>query len=113
MRIALSLLIFLACSVPKASVMEPCVQIHGRARLYTADGQLRIWHIGTHHEFEPLDKASWYKLLVILLPKGVSGTQYDLFADFTHCPTQPFKQGWVRPAEVRVTLHEHVIPWPK
>jgi hypothetical protein len=32
--------------------------IHGRANYYGGDGQLRIWRIGTHHEYQP-DESSW------------------------------------------------------
>ena len=113
MRLSLPILLLFALCVPTALALEPCRQVHGRARLYTADGQLRIWQIGSHHEFEPADKASWGKLQNIMLPHGVSGTQYDLYADFTLCPTKPFKGGSVQPAIVKGIQHKRLVSWPK
>jgi hypothetical protein len=44
-----------------ADAAESCAVIHGRAHLYGGDGRLRIWHIGTHHEYEP-DGSSWTRV---------------------------------------------------
>jgi hypothetical protein len=44
----------LCCLVLFASHLQAadsCFTIHGRAHLYGGDGQLRIWHVGTHHDF--------------------------------------------------------------
>jgi hypothetical protein len=54
MRNWLVLLIVLLSPLSLLST-EPCQEIHGRARLYTGDGQLMIWQTGTHHEFWILD----------------------------------------------------------
>src|SRR4030095_15770104 len=37
---------------------EPCKVIRGRARVYGGDGQLRIWHVGTHHDYQPEESSS-------------------------------------------------------
>jgi len=111
-RYFFSIVLAFAFCIPTAFALEPCQQIHGRARIYTADGQLRIWHIGTHHEFEPIDTTSWDKLSKILLPDGLSGTAYDLYADFTVCPTAPFKEGQVQPVIVKNIRHMHVVKVP-
>jgi len=50
MRLPTVLALILLMS-PSLSLAETCREIHGRAVFYSGDGQLRIWHIGTHHEF--------------------------------------------------------------
>jgi len=91
--------------------------IHGRAHLYSGDGQLRIWHIGTHHEYEPDDASSdrvidW--LLAGLKPSerqeyATPASAVYLFADFLICPTEPFKKGSVQRAEIKSALHRHYV----
>jgi hypothetical protein len=113
-RVCRYLLFSLVCAlcVPSVFAVEPCRVIHGRARIYTGDGNLRIWHIGTDHEFEPADGADWDRFTKILLPHGLSGTQYDLYADFTICPTEPFKAGSVQRVIVKAIKHPRVVPVP-
>jgi hypothetical protein len=85
---------------------DACMTIHGRAHLYGGDGQLRIWHIGTHHEYEP-DDSSWDRVRE-WLEAGVKdkslyvtpASAVYLFADFVICPTEPFKSGTVQRAKV-------------
>jgi len=102
----------------RAHAAEDCVTIHGRAHLYCGDGQLRIWHIGTHHEFEP-DETSWERV-VAWLEAGVkesdkkqsacpAGDVY-LFADFEVCPTEPLKQGAVQRAVIKSASHRRYVP---
>jgi hypothetical protein len=85
---------------------EPCQEIHGRARLYTGDGQLMIWHIGTHHEFWILDDKSW-DLIFKYIPNGGGK---DLYADFTVCPTRPFRNGAAQPSTVKSIRHPKLVP---
>jgi len=91
--------------------------IHGRARLYGGDGQLRIWHIGTHHEYEP-DESSW-QLVVGWLEAGVTQPEQrryaspistvDLFADFVVCPREPFRKGAVQAAKIKTATHRRYV----
>lgn len=105
-----------------ASAIEPCQRIHGRAIYYTGDGQLRIWHIGTHHTFSPgyprssaEDFDDTWEPVVQLLRKG-GGTDTEafdrnaLFADFLTCPTEPFHAGATQSATVKHIYHPHVVP---
>jgi len=94
-------LLFSVC----AQSAEPCQEIHGRATLYTGDGQLMIWNIGTHHEFWILDDASWDKIFKYI----PNGGGKDLFADFTVCPTKPFKKGAAQPAVVQSIRNPRLV----
>lgn len=91
--------------------------IHGRAHKYS-EGSLRIWHIGTHHEYQPADEPSGTRLLK-WIEAGVSNetksksavplTSVNLFADFLICPTEPFKKGSVQRAQVKSSSHRRYI----
>jgi len=110
---------FLIVSLPTFAA-QPCQRIHGRAILYTGDGQLRIWHIGTHHTFRPderLDSSddfepSWDKVLH-LLSGGQKGPEaFDdraLFADFVVCPTRPYREGASQTAIVTRIYHPKIV----
>jgi hypothetical protein len=52
--------------------------IHGRAHAYGGDGQLRIWLIGAHHEYEP-DESS-LAMVAGWLEAGVKKSERDEFA---------------------------------
>ena len=92
-----------------AQAAEHCMTIHGRAHLYSGDGQLRIWHIGTHHDYEP-DASSWLRVQG-WLEAGVKdydkatfaspASEVYLFGDFLICPTEPYKKGSVQRAIVK------------
>jgi hypothetical protein len=96
---------------------EPCRVLHGRARFYSGDSQLRIWEIGTHHEYRPDDSSSdevigWLEAGV---PKS-ERTKYvtpasvvDLYADFLVCPTEPFRKGSVQQAKLKSASHRHYV----
>jgi hypothetical protein len=73
---------------------------------------MRIWHIGTHHEFAISDGPSSDMLLKYLCPsKGPCPTQSpSLFADFTICPTEELKLGATQPAIVKSIRHPVVVP---
>ncbi len=90
---------------------------HGRANYFGGDGQLRLWHIGTHHEFEP-DAASADKVMAWLLKGVPADRQHDaipassvyLYGDFTVCPVEPFRAGAVQQATVKSVQHMHYVP---
>lgn len=91
---------------------QKCFQIHGRAILYRGDGFFAIWHIGTHHIFYPADKKSW-DLLCSYMNCTNPRKQPALFADFTVCPTLPYKKGSAQPAIVTKVTHPYVVSdWP-
>ena len=100
------LALFLAITASAAYAVEPCRTIRGRMTIYTADGQVRIWHSGTHHEFDPIgpDVEDPYETAI-----GNDG-YYELFANFTVCPTEPFHQGAVQPVIVRSISNARVAP---
>jgi hypothetical protein len=101
--------------------VEPCRLIHGRATYYTGDGQLRIWHVGTRHTFRPDElrtpdnadfSPSWDKVIYLLAAGEKEPEVFDhkeLFADFTMCPTQRYREGASQPAQVRNIYHPHVV----
>jgi hypothetical protein len=73
-------LVFLALFVTHPlQAADSCVTIHGRAHLYGGDGQLRIWHIGTHHDYEP-DESSW-STVVGWLEAGVKDADKPHYVD--------------------------------
>jgi hypothetical protein len=91
--------------------------IHGRAHLYGGDGQLRIWHVGTRHDYEP-DESSWRRVQG-WLEAGVkdsdkanyaspASTVY-LFADFLLCPTEAYRNGAVQRARVISVYHRRYV----
>ena len=94
--------------------------IRGRAHSYGGDGQLRIWHVGTHHDFTP--DASSRDAVIEWLQSGVSKSeqvelasplsQLYLYADFMVCPTEPFVKGAVQEAKVRRATHRHYVHIP-
>ena len=115
---ALSPLFFALLSAGTLQAADSCFTIHGRAHLYGGDGQLRIWHVGTHHEYEP-DTSSWARV-ENWLEAGVSASEKSaraspaswvyLFADFLICPTEPFKMGSVQKAKVISAHRRHYVP---
>jgi len=118
MRIPSTLATLLILTTPLAFAAEPCQSFHGRALYYSADGQLRIWHIGTHHTFEPPDmpgpnpdyEPSWDRLMTLLLDGSHDPDSHALFADFVVCPTEPFRKGATQKAIIQSIRHPHVVP---
>jgi len=109
--------LFIALLVSPIRAAESCMVIHGRAHFYGGDGQLRIWHIGTHHEYEP-DESSDERVIKWLEAgvKETDKTKYAspastvcLFADFVICATEPFKKGSVQLARVKSASHRHYV----
>jgi hypothetical protein len=116
MKLALVILFFIGTGW-QLQAAEPCLTIHGRARFYSGDGQLRIWHIGTHHEYEP-DESSWDTVMGWLeagVKKSERANYYipasvvDLFADFEVCPTEPLRKGAVQHALVKSASHRYYV----
>jgi hypothetical protein len=89
------------------SQAEPCQEIHGRAILYSGDSFLEIWHVGTHHTFFVVDGKS-SDLILEYLHYPESDTE-ALFADFTVCPTEQFKQGSSQPVIVKRIRNAKVV----
>lgn len=108
------LLLFLAAY---AHADEPCRVIRGRAHLYGGDGRLRIWEVGTHHEYQP-DSSSWDNV-VKWLEEGVPESEMSkyasapslvyLYADFMICPTEPFQKGSVQQAKIKSAAHRRYV----
>jgi hypothetical protein len=114
----LSLLLLALFVTLPLQAADSCFTIHGRAHLYGGDGQLRIWHVGTHHDYEP-DDSSWARVESWLeagvkdsdKSKYASPASYAyLFADFLICPTEPFKKGSVQQAKIINAQHRHYVP---
>lgn len=120
LRILPLLVLLLLGTAFSSQAAESCITIHGRAHFYGGDGQLRIWHIGTHHEFEP-DESSWARV-ESWVEAGVKDSEkkryaspasmLNLFADFVVCPTEPFKAGSVQKAKIMSATHRHYVPVP-
>ncbi len=112
--------LLVALLVSPISAAEPCSVIHGRAHYYCGDGNLRIWHVGTHHMYTP-DESSDSRVMDWLEAgvKDSDKTKYacpvgtvDLFADFLICPTEPFKKGSVQKANVKSATHRRYVHSP-
>lgn len=110
------LFVVLVGAALEAHAVEPCFVIHGRAHLYSGDGQLRIWHIGTHHDFAP-DDTSWNRVVNWIEADNTKAEKQSviapslvyLFADFEICPTEPFKKGSVQHARVLSATHRRYV----
>jgi len=120
MRIRLALILLFAATNVQLWAGEPCATIHGRLHYYGGDGQLRIWQIGTHHEFTP-DKSTW-DTVIEWLRDGVKPSErkdysdpaiaVNLFGDFQICPTEPFQKGAVQHAKVISVSHRRYVKNP-
>jgi hypothetical protein len=96
---------------------DACSDIHGRLHFYGGDGQLRIWHVGTHHEFTP-DDSTWDTVIGWLIDGvrpserqnyATPATAVDLYGDFRICPTEPFREGSVQHAKVIAVAHRRYV----
>lgn len=122
-RRCFAVIALLVPAILSAQAKPSCTTIHGRAHLYTADGQLRIWHIGTHHDFEP-DSTSWDRVKG-WLEQGATQAQKQqdpetyagdvfLYGDFVVCPVQPYRKGAVQSAQIRtVTRRRYTAASPQ
>ena len=106
------------CIILPLQAADSCVTIHGRAHLYGGDGQLRIWHVGTHHDYEPDDSSRasverWLEAGIKdagKLSYANPASMVYLFADFLICPAEPFKQGSVQRARIISAQHRRYVP---
>ena len=112
--VVICLLVIAACRV---QAEEMCTTIHGRAHYYGGDGQLRIWQIGTHHDYTPDDSSrgaviGWLEAGVTKFERGhLAGpdSAIYLFADFEICPIEPFRKGFVQRARVKSASNRHYV----
>ena len=91
-----------------ASAEEPCRVIQGRADFYSGDGQMFIWHIGTHHTFWVLDDASQERIFKYIPYTPENEGMNSLFADFTICPTEGYRRGASQFVIVKQIAHPKV-----
>ena len=105
-RILLSF--FLFTSLEPASAAETCFPIHRRAVWYRGDGFFAIWHVGTHHNFFIMDKKS-ADLVCRYFDCVTPSKSPALFADFTVCPTKPYRKGAAQPVIVKKVKHPMVV----
>ncbi len=80
-----------------AASSQTCFQICGRAVWYRGDGFFAIWHVGTHHVFVPADKKS-SDLICQYFDCANADRQPALLANFTVCPTKPYRRGEAQPS---------------
>ena len=102
------LCLVLSAAARLALATEPCSVIYGRATSYPGNGLLEIWHVGTHHTFYVIDQKSSQMILRYLPYLG--GDRYQsLFADFTICPTENYREGASQPIIVKRIEHSRVV----
>jgi hypothetical protein len=112
MRISFLLaLITLIANPARCFGAEPCREIHGRAILYSGDSFLEIWHIGTHHTFYVVDDSST-DLILRYVPASVGDSKPALFANFTLCPTPPYRRGASQATLVKRIRNPRVATMP-
>ena len=112
MRISFLLVLILLTNPMRCRSSQPCREIRGRAVWYRGDGFFAIWHIRTHHIFFPADKAS-DDLICQYFDCENGDRQPALFADFTVCPTEPYRAGAAQPVIVTGVRRPRVVPdWP-
>ncbi len=68
--------------------------------VYGGDGQLRIWRIGTHHDYEP-DEPPWNQV-ESWLEAGVEDSDKARY--------EPFKKGSVQRAKILSAQRRHYVP---
>jgi len=111
MRIAIVLGLILFATPASSQSAEPCREIRGRAILYSGDSFLEIWHIGTHHTFYVVDDSSTDLIMRYVRP-SVGDSRQALFADFTLCPTAPYKRGASQATLVSRIRNPRVVTMP-
>lgn len=111
------LLLLLTLTLPSRAG-DACFTIHGRVHFYGGDGQLRVWHIATHHEYQPDDSSrsrfyDWLEAGIKEPEKSRSAAPASLvylFADFLICPIEPYKKGSVQTAKIISAKHMRYVP---
>jgi len=122
--LALSLLAHLSSSAEKRTIIcktpaiaSACVIIHGRLQYGNGTPALRLWHIGTNHEFgifsgvnaeklDPLDNE--HPQLPANLRKVFDGPNPfgpTIFANFEVCPLEPHIAGRMQAACIESATH--------
>ena len=93
---------------------EDCFKIHGRAVWWRGDAYFSIWHVGTNHSYFLMkDDIASINLICKYFDCDNGAVQPALFADFTVCPTEPFRKGAAQPVIVKKVEHPYVVPdWP-
>lgn len=104
----LALLLTAVAFVSSAAPAQNCFKIRGRAVLYRGDWFFEIWHVGSHHLFFPANKQS-ADLMCQYFDCKSADRQPALFADFTVCPTKPYKRGAAQPVIVKRVEHQRVV----
>jgi hypothetical protein len=104
-RLVIFLLLAASTATAFATSPESCRVIHGRTRWQSADGQMFVWHIGTHHYFWILDDKSQDLIFKYISSRGDD----QLYADFTVCPTVKYREGAAQFAILRKIAHPHVV----
>jgi len=102
MRLTFTLALLLFGVTTTASAAEPCRQVHGRADFYSGDGQMFVWHIGTHHLFWILDDPS-QEMIFKYIP-------YEPNSENFICPTASYKPGEAQSATVQQIKHPRIVP---
>jgi hypothetical protein len=105
----------LACKTP--AIASACVTIHGRLQCGNGTPALRLWHIGTTHEFgiysgvnaekrDPLDNEH-PQLPEVLQKRYEVPNPFELriYADFEVCPLEPHIPGHMQAACVESANH--------
>ena len=74
----------------------PCFTAHGRYAIYSGDGQVELWIIGTHRLLRPVkgDETLQEKL------RGVENEK-ALYGDFTICPLEKDTAGAMRNVAIK------------
>jgi len=103
MRFSLFFMLAFQIALASPTSAQSCRVIHGRAILYTGDGQARIWHIGTHHEFS-FDYND--PLISKYLPEDGSKA---LYGDFTICPLEKYVRGAAQAVVVKSIKNPRAI----
>jgi hypothetical protein len=73
----------------EASSYGACFPVHARYRIYTGDGQVALWPVGTHRL---LGVVSGDEPMIKVLSGGnqdnmpEAANEYDVFGDFVVCP---------------------------
>jgi len=105
----------ITCKTPV--IASACVTIHGRLQYGNGTPALRLWHIGTSHEFgifsglnaekrDPLDNehpqlpANLRKVFDVPNP-----FEQAIFADFEVCPLEPHTSGHMQAACIESAAH--------
>ena len=84
--------------IPRSA--DSCYIIHGRLSIYDVQPVFRIWIVGTNHllwiQYNEQTKTDD---MPDTLRKMIS-TDVDLYGDFTVCPSENFRNGFMQPVRL-------------